>query len=964
MPNYQLSNIRARTSRLESSSPQPITLHSLLESPPEPTQTASGVVPGQALFDTPEPNVEGPEPQEPAPQDSIRRSQRVHIDTPAIAQFREEVQEQKARQDRRKSRQSSAAGDSATATEHSTAEEGVKAKKTHRKRRKSHKLEKSNGGSASEQSTRHVSDSRPDQPDSGTYIMAGREAPSRRGGPDSSSLHREGLSAPAMSQSSGPGVPEIPGIPGSAPGSDHGPGVGELRLDIGQRPRSHDSGSGSGSRPGPSPDSGSRKPSSRDPALEHKRLVDELTRRTGGTAFAKIPLETLKLMLQEVVRDQTPEVESPKRKAQAIQAQALAKNPINVGGGHHMKLMHSNKAGSTARHNTDTDTEPESNENTDTEPEIDSEPEFQTRKSTNALTRRRAFYSPSPLPTSHVPIDPDLLHQLELPINHVRETLGTTQDSTQPELINNLDPAPKPPTHRVPKVLVPGTQTQLETLHRWESTDSVSLGDPPHVRPSASRFSSQQSAPSSSAARTRPLRLPSTPTPAPAPAPAPTTNAPSCSRASGPSRPDLGILRPHGNPGQSSRPLNERCTLSKGAARALRDSAPGPSNRASGSSPPSGTAFPGEFVREHYRTRRERRARAPASNGDNPKDGATLEPGRTPSRPDLMSDNEEQRVAAAAAASGREPKRGRKKKPAARDIHGNERFVLTVAKQHLFAYALTEGAWQTRGLFARWAPPVYIETWEQELPGVPIEPPSPETIQIMVNGLATGRGKVKDVLRPFTQYTFGFEKPALNNEAIDRNLAIFREIHPNRFHCLEYQPAYGHYESNALSQAIAVALFSNPTSVGVTFRNYFDPMPLTTVAFVLANDIDYLQVQFCIEEYEHGQYQPHDLNAADMLNKYVAHLRGLKEARAGAKARMLRLQQEWFDYGFEYSGAMMIDDPYTQMITLRSEIRPDTPPADDEAEQPDDFLPEDESEGSEAEDNGRYSKRAKGKGRA
>ncbi|KAG8700874.1 hypothetical protein FRC08_004409 [Ceratobasidium sp. 394] len=82
------------------------------------------------------------------------------------------------------------------------------------------------------------------------------------------------------------------------------------------------------------------------------------------------------------------------------------------------------------------------------------------------------------------------------------------------------------------------------------------------------------------------------------------------------------------------------------------------------------------------------------------------------------------------------------------------------------------------------------------------------------------------------------------------------------------------------------------------------------------------------------------------------------------KARLSRLQREWFDYGFEYSGAMMTDDPYTQMITLRSEIRPDTPPADDEAEQPGDFPSEEPSEESEAEENGRYSKRAKGKGRA
>lgn len=56
-------------------------------------------------------------------------------------------------------------------------------------------------------------------------------------------------------------------------------------------------------------------------------------------------------------------------------------------------------------------------------------------------------------------------------------------------------------------------------------------------------------------------------------------------------------------------------------------------------------------------------------------------------------------------------------------------------------------------------------------------------------------------------------------------------------------------------------------------------------------------MQFGAEEYETGHFRTHDLSMTDMLNKYVAHLRGLKEARAVAKARMARLQQHWFDYG-------------------------------------------------------------------
>ncbi|KAG8692218.1 hypothetical protein FRC08_009933 [Ceratobasidium sp. 394] len=302
MPNYQLSNIRTL---IKSSDPQPVSLHTILKSPTEPTATASGVLPGQALYDTPEPDTNAPEPEEPEPEDSTRRSQRVHIDTPAIAQFRQQIKEQQAHR-RNKSRQSSA--NPVSTTEPSSGEEDAKAEKTKKPRRKrrkskSRKSKKSNSGSVSEQSTHDASESETNRLDGVVHLVAGREATSGCGGSPSSNLHRAGLPPPALPESPAPGVSEIPGVPGPAPSTHHG----QAGL--------------------------------RNEALEHKRLVDELTRRTEGTVFAEVPLETLKLMLKEVVFDQTPEVESPKRKAEA---RALAKNPIDVGGGHHMKITQSN----------------------------------------------------------------------------------------------------------------------------------------------------------------------------------------------------------------------------------------------------------------------------------------------------------------------------------------------------------------------------------------------------------------------------------------------------------------------------------------------------------------------------------------------------------------------------------------------------------------------------------------------
>jgi hypothetical protein len=56
-------------------------------------------------------------------------------------------------------------------------------------------------------------------------------------------------------------------------------------------------------------------------------------------------------------------------------------------------------------------------------------------------------------------------------------------------------------------------------------------------------------------------------------------------------------------------------------------------------------------------------------------------------------------------------------------------------------------------------------------------------------------------------------------------------------------------------------------------------------------------MQFCVEEWENGYFQSRDLSTANMLNKYICHLRGLKAARKAAKRRMTRLQSAWFEFG-------------------------------------------------------------------
>ncbi|KAG8706215.1 hypothetical protein FRC08_001208 [Ceratobasidium sp. 394] len=210
-----------------------------------------------------------------------------------------------------------------------------------------------------------------------------------------------------------------------------------------------------------------------------------------------------------------------------------------------------------------------------------------------------------------------------------------------------------------------------------------------------------------------------------------------------------------------------------------------------------------------------------------------------------------------------------------------------------------------------------------ELLDTPYIKPPHEFLEIMVNNLATARGKIKDVMRPFVENTHEFVHRLLDQQMIQENLNRFNLLYPNNFHCATYCPCKGHYESSDLAHAIAVAFFQGPTSVGMMFPDYFRDMPLTAVAFVLAI------WQFCIEEWSNGWHQRGNLGMAAMREKYEGHLAGLKELRDIAPKCMAKLQKKWREYVEKYCGVSFTDPKNDEVGGSRlSEMRPDTPEPD------------------------------------
>ncbi|KAG8788551.1 hypothetical protein FRC12_014431 [Ceratobasidium sp. 428] len=895
MSGYRLDNTRARTAHLKSTPSH--SLLSVLDSSPEPTTTASGVAPGRALFDDRSPSPEAVS----EPEGSTRRySQRVRISTEKIKPHNEEIAEKKRKRRNRKPRR---------------------------------KISTSSFASEQSTTTNYASDTDASQPSHVGHIVAGQPASAEGsvGGTPVADIHRTRHHKDVLPAASTSGLPPLHAGRVEAPGADHDP------TDDGPTSNTAEPNASTRRPDNAQPSAATRRPNRPGPerdadywdfSADHEGLETDLRRlvEANPEELSQISPDNLKAIIEVLEKDrsrrrsaqQTGEVLAPRLQAEV---QPIASNAgLEVGGGHHLNQQHPKLPGSFYQ----PDTEPES------DPDIQILKHTPRNRPTNPT---RQSSSPSPLPTSSVPIDPNIRHLLDLPINHPRGPSAATQTSTQSRPRHTAAGLkPRPISHlptRLSSTSQPqSSQPQSQSTRQWESTGSMSLGDPIAI----SRDSSQLVSLSSSSGRPPPRKTART------------------------SR--------HGDPLTPSRPFG---TASQESRRAHRASHPAPRI-------PEPPKIPKKYrlsaeaiqamnlARARYRLRRERERRAKTGTGST---DTSRDLTRMPSPPDLMEDDEEERAVIQAESSGRDPYRGRKPKPAARNIHGNERHNLAVSKPHLYAYSVVEGAWQTRALVSAWAPEIYAVTWEQEFPNLPFEAPSFETLQVMINSQPSYRGRVKEALRPLIEFWFGFKKPAITADAISHNQALYRQLHPNRFHCLQLVPPYGPYESDFVHQALAVSLFYGPTAPATSFRNYYQPMPETAVAFVLAN------VQFCLEEYDTGRHQARDLNASDMLNKYVAHLRGLKVARRTAKKRFARLAQEWFDYGI-YSGVMELDDPFTQPITLAEDVRPDSPSSDEANEG--DYLPEGEpaeqsedepaEEAPETDENGRFTTRAKGKSRA
>ncbi|KIJ36118.1 hypothetical protein M422DRAFT_143658, partial [Sphaerobolus stellatus SS14] len=94
------------------------------------------------------------------------------------------------------------------------------------------------------------------------------------------------------------------------------------------------------------------------------------------------------------------------------------------------------------------------------------------------------------------------------------------------------------------------------------------------------------------------------------------------------------------------------------------------------------------------------------------------------------------------------------------------------------------------------------------------------------------RGSIKDKVIPLVRETFGF-KNSTDKKAIMHNRKLYDLLKTdNRIVFKDFRERKGLYESPLVQQTINIGWFADHSDTGVKFANYFNPIPIRTIALI------------------------------------------------------------------------------------------------------------------------------------
>ncbi|KAG9124360.1 hypothetical protein FRC07_011918 [Ceratobasidium sp. 392] len=517
-------------------------------------------------------------------------------------------------------------------------------------------------------------------------------------------------------------------------------------------------------------------------------------------------------------------------------------------------------------------------------------------------------------------------------------TASTLVDNPEPEPEPGSPAAPLPPAPRVP---VPAPTSRAPTPARAPTRASA---------PAQARVHAPTPAPACAPA----------PAPARAPAPAPAralAPAPARMSAPGPVRAAPGPA-PRGSasapvprtvastPARVSAPVPVPASTARTTTSGIRAQAaarprtpvpapaPAPTARASTSRsaahPPAHAAGSTSDTRSGggYRARASGGSRLPpvaeAAHTPAPHVPVPQASASQPPYTDLMDDRAEQIAEAEAASSGK-PRRGRKQKRTAANYYGDDRMLIPHTVKRQFGLAITEGAYNNRGMMIDLSEEGYIDVFKILLPHKELRMPDEYYFPMIADRGATSRGEVRNLTRPFIPNGKFCDiiHPTLTTEDKKHNEREVNLVHERLFHYKVRDPPSEPYSNPELLRVFAATLFYSSSSVGVANRDLFRPVvPVPAIAFVLTN------LEVCILEYRTGPHAPTNLNTSQQYAAYVGHARGLEAFGKRAPKRLLKLQEDLYKYAKAYARLPDTDDEEDledQLDDGWDDIRPDTP---------------------------------------
>jgi len=183
--------------------------------------------------------------------------------------------------------------------------------------------------------------------------------------------------------------------------------------------------------------------------------------------------------------------------------------------------------------------------------------------------------------------------------------------------------------------------------------------------------------------------------------------------------------------------------------------------------------------------------------------------------------------------------------------------------------------------------------WDRTVEDDPDDPELTEfQAKSMLRNIAALRGRIKTAVRDRVKTFYHFDEEKDPEKRITENQKrAERLLKENSFHFHKHYPKKpaGPYYCELIPEMLLKVLFSCKTHLGVVHMNYFNPMPLATIAMMITT------IQFCITQWKSGEQTNEDFKGGENRDIYEHHYNALVEWRARQREEVATFQVRTWD---------------------------------------------------------------------